>query len=180
MSPVYQRGAEVLWNPVGRDPDELLLVHEGTDTRIFVLSGRTGAAVWTRLDGTRSLDDLSLELACESGMPLEDACNLIDPFVRELQFEGLAEILSRPSTTQACDLLPWPRNPEPPSLAQFSPESLAAPDLVAVGSYQGGNNNSSSGSVCHSGIGGFNNQGGNGPCRSGHGWGNSGQGPKCN
>ncbi|MCF8061921.1 MAG: PqqD family protein [Deltaproteobacteria bacterium] len=180
MSPVYQRGGDVLWNPVGRDPDELLLVHEGQDTRIFVLSGRTGAAVWTRLDGARSLDDLSIELARECGTPLEDARNLIASFVRELQAEGLVELLSRPSPSRACDPLPWPADPEPPALAPFSSESLAAPDLVAVGSYQGGHNNIGHHKVCHAGAGGFNNQGGPGPCRPGHGWNNSGHGPKCN
>jgi hypothetical protein len=170
MSHVYQRAREVLWNPVGRDPEEFLLVREGEETRIFVLSGRTGAAVWTRLDGTRSVDDLVREMGGEAGVPADSARDLIAPFLQELATEGLVEPAPSPGTASPSDPLPWPADPEPPSLVPFSPDELAAPDLVAVGSYQGGYNNTGSGALfCSTGEGGVNDVGGQHPCRPGDG-----------
>lgn len=180
MGRVYQRCEGVLWNPVGRDPEELLLVAEGEETRIFVLSGRTAATLWTRLDGTCSVEALARELSEHAGVPLKAALEHLVPFVEELEALHLIEIASSSSSVESPSPLPWPESLEPPCVIPFSPEDLAAPDLVAVGSYQGGHDNTGRGSVCHSGVGGFNNYGGNGPCRPGHGWDNSGHGPKCN
>jgi hypothetical protein len=170
MPSVYQSVRNVLWNPVGRDPEELLLVQEGEETRIFVLSGRTGAALWSRLDGSRSVDDLARELADASGIALDPARDLIAPFLQELATEGLVEPAPSPGTASPSDPLPWPSDPEPPSLVPFSPDELAAPDLVAVGSYQGGYNNTGTGAFpCSTGQGGVNDVGGQYPCRPGDG-----------
>lgn len=168
LADVRQRAGEILWNPVGRDPEELLLVLEGEETRIFVLSGRTGAALWSRLDGTRSVRDLARELADASGMALESARDLIASFLQTLESEGL--VTPSPGPVSHADPLPWPADPEPPSLLPFSPDELAAPDLVAVGSYQGGYNNTGGGAFpCSSGQGGVNDVGGPYPCRPGDG-----------
>jgi hypothetical protein len=168
LATVYQRAGEVLWNPVGRDPEEILLVSEGEETRIFVLSGRTGAALWSRLDGTRSLGDLAGELADAAGMPLAAARDLIASIMNALEAEGL--VTASPGPASPCDPLPWPSSPEPSTLVPFSPEELAAPDLVAVGSFQGGYNNTGSGAFpCGAGQGGVNDVGGQYPCRPGDG-----------
>jgi hypothetical protein len=158
----------VLWNPVGRDPEELLVVAEGEETRIFVLSGRTAAALWTRLDGTCSVDDLAIELSQQAGVPLKDALALIAPFVEELEDLHLVEKAFGPCDGVSTDPLPWPNSPNRPRVIPFSPEDLAAPDLVAVGSYQGGYNNAGGSALpCGSGQGGVNDVGGQFACRPG-------------
>lgn len=181
MVSMYRRSRDVLWNPVGREPEELLLVHEGRETRIYVVTGRTGAALWTRLDGTRSTDDLARDLSEHAGISLEQAGALILPFIDQLRSHQLVDVVKGHCEPEPADPLPWPGQPAQPELVLFTPESLAAADLVAVGSYQGGKDNVGSGpQPCKVGPGGWSNFGGSGPCRPGqHGFGNVGNGPPC-
>ncbi len=183
MASIFRRAREVLWSPVGRDPEELLLVQEGGETCVYVVTGRVGVALWTRLDGSRSVDDLARDLSDHTGISREQALVLITPFIDQLQEHHLLDSLHDSSEVEVepVDPAPWPDQPIPSTLVPFSPESLAAPELVAVGSYLGGLDNAGSGpQPCQVGPGGWNNYGGAGPCRAGqHGFGNVGNGPPC-
>lgn len=170
---MYVKHAEsVLWHPVGTDSDEILLIREGAEMEMFILSGKTAVAVWTRLDGSRTVTEIIGEMVAESGVTKHDASGILTDFIDDLESHDLIAAFSDRHTEPLKESLsPWPSSIVPPSLLPFNPEELVSSEVMALGSFIGGFNNNRSDSSCRGGEGGVNNYGGRFGCRPGAGYG---------
>ncbi len=178
-----KHATNVLWHPVGADPEEILLVHEGAEVKMYLLTGKTGGALWTRLDGSRTLREIIEEMVATGAATSEEAEKVLSDFIEHLSAYGLVvEATERQSCGAEKKQWPWPVCVEPPDLTRFDPESLLTSEMVALGSFQGGQSNATGKSICQGGIGGTGNSGDNRPCGAGPpgaGRNNASQGSQC-
>jgi Coenzyme PQQ synthesis protein D (PqqD) len=68
--------------------DDGLSVYDPATATAFVLNG-TAAAVWTRLDGRRSRDQIVDELAAEYATDAGTVCAQVDALLAQVQAQGL-------------------------------------------------------------------------------------------
>ncbi len=172
---IYYKAKDVLWNPVGLDGEESLIIKEGDETKLFIIYGQTGTAIWSRIDGHRSVQDIEDEMVAEIRIDETEASTLLEDFLNELEENKLISATppQNPLPPPPCSLVPWPETAIPPSLKPFDMEPFVSSDLVALGSFVGGNNNTSTPASCIGGgiEGGMNDVGGGFLCGPGTGYG---------
>lgn len=171
---MYIKHAEtVLWHPVGTDNDEILLIREDAAVEMFILSGKTAVAIWTRLDGSRTVTEIVDEMVAASDVTKHDASAILSDFTDDLESHGLVAAFSDRHTEPVKESpSPWPRPIVPPILMPFNPEDMVSSELVALGSFIGGINNARGGNFCPGREGGgVNDVGADWPCRPGEGYG---------
>ncbi len=177
---ILYRSNKVLWNPVGLDEEEILIVYEGDETKIYIISGGTGAAIWSRIDGKNSFTDIQKEMAEHGGISTEEASKMLRRFLDDLEENDLIQKAPPSSMENETDdpHIPWPKTFSPPVISPFHPESFVSSNIVALGSFQGGQNNAGGIPMCTGGLGALNDVGGGTPCRGepgqGHGFLNQG------
>jgi hypothetical protein len=165
---ILYKSNKVLWNPVGLDEEEILILYEGDQTKIYIISGGTGAAIWSRIDGKHSVEDIQKEMAEHGRISTGDASKMLRRFLADLEEHDLIQ-KSPPSsmeTERDGPSISWPKTFSPPVFSPFHPESFVSSNLVALGSFQGGQNNAGGAGLCTGGPGGLNDVGGNGPCHA--------------
>ncbi len=193
--PIYPvRAPRAHWSSVGCDADEIVVMLEpdfehgakASETRTFVVRERLAVWWWTMMDGRAGHDDKGLVLAAAEALAREpdEVRSAFDAFVRSLEGAGLVTIVSSPEPIAVCGgpvAVPGPED----GLPESAPDSWCLPldldafvreDLVALGSFVGGNNNTSGTWPCNA------NKGGNGDASaptncipgSGHGYINGG------
>ena len=172
----YILDPRVIWNTVGEDAGEVILLLESQETRIFIVSTRTGAAVISRLRSGVTLETLVKELQDAAGIHRQTAEQIIYPLIEQLEAEDLVtteESLPRDAgpDTEDDSLISWPDHGESPALEIMDLVDMADETLTAAGSFQGGLNNSQGTLSCWSGEGAVNNVGGKQACRPGQGYG---------
>ena len=163
-----------MWNQVGLDGDEILLIHEGKETRMYIISDRTGAAIWSRIDGKNSVEDIENEMVHHGNIAKSEASRILSGFLAALEQHALVQKNPSPADMEektGPSHISWPNPISSPVLSPFHLEEFVSQDLVALGSFQGALNNTSGHVPCHSGEGGVNDVGGHGPCRPGPGHG---------
>ncbi len=157
----YFRCPDVLWNTVGVTAEEALLIKEGETVEMYIVTGKLGSALWSRLDGTRTIDDLALEMADHLGVDKNDARDVVTPFIESLKEQAL--IQTEPingSPEELNTIVDWPEIMESPTLSPFDLQTLVSEDMVAFASFAGGRQNVGGGGSCQVGPGGKNNIGG--------------------
>lgn len=153
---IYRRCPDVLWHRVGVNHEETLLIREGDEVRMFVASGATGAAIWSRLDGALSADDIAAALAAERNLPVSEAQAIVTDFLNILAENDLIEQgVSAPSV--APEIIAWPQTVEVPSLEHLALESLVAEEMGVLASLAGGQSNTGGNGSCQGGVGGKDN-----------------------
>jgi hypothetical protein len=165
---VLYKSNNVLWNPVGLDEEEILVVHEAVDTNIYIISGKTGAAIWSRIDGKNSVADIGAEMAEYGQISPEEASKMLNPFLADLEHHELIQKTRPPSmeTEPEDPPIPWPEILSTPVFSPFHPESFVSSNIVALGSFQGSQNNAGGTAMCTGGLGGLNDVGGGDPCHA--------------
>ena len=173
---MIHRSPHVLWHPVGQSSDELLLMIEGAETALFIITGAVGAAIWMRLESDCTEAEIAAALAAACHLPLEDARKIVCDFLAALEGEGLVERGTagpdRPSSGKHA--IEWPEEVTVPQLHRFDPEAAVEENLVALGSFVGGRDNASGNRYCYGNVGGVGNFGGSQPCRPEQGFTNAG------
>lgn len=162
---VFYKASDVIWNPVGL---------EGEETRVFIITGRVGTAIWSRIDGCRSVRDIEAEMVQHLDADDSAASSLLRDFFDKLEKNGLITAIPSDNSLSApaCNPFPWPDIMVPPTLEPFDMEPFISSDLVALGSFAGGNNNTTSNATCWGGTeGGVNDVGGGFVCGPGSGYG---------
>ncbi len=170
----FTRSPAVLWDPVGLDGEEILLVREGDETDIYIISGGSGTGIWARLNGNNTAEDIADDMAGTGVISRTEALKLVEAFISDLLEYGLIQeqkTQKKAADTKELPLPPWPVRLSTPTLKPFRPEKLVSSELVAVGTFQGSQNNAGGAMPCSGGDGGINNAGGVGPCRPGPGHG---------
>lgn len=166
----YDRNPDVLWHAVGVDAEETLLIKEGAETRMFIVSGATGAAIWSRLDGARTAGDIAEEMAAARQITIEAARALVAGFLNGLEENELvakADLYRTSTPAVPAEFTDWPKNIAPPALAPLELESLVADGMVALASFAGGKENVGGSGSCSPSLGGKNNVTGHEPvCHS--------------
>ena len=170
---IFYKSPHVLWNLVGFDGEETLVIDEGEETKIYIISGKTGSAIWSRIDGKYSVEDIKDEMTDCGRLNQRDASHFLKDFLDRLEDHGLIRKKPPQQTGREEDqpLLPWPEKLSPPDLSPFETESFFSSDLVALGSFQGALNNSGGQFPCNSSEGGMNDIGGGPLCGAGSGYG---------
>ncbi len=171
---IFYKAKNVLWNPVGLDGEESLLIAEGDETKLFIIYGQIGTAIWSRIDGNRSVEDIKNEMVREIQITETEASSLLQHFLNELEENQLVTTTppQSPLPPSHCSIVPWPENAIPPSLKPFDMEPFVSSDLVALGSFVGGTNNAATPATCWGGAeGGLNDVGGGFLCGPGSGYG---------
>lgn len=165
---ILYKSSKVLWNPVGLDEEEILIVYEGDETKIYIISGGTGAAIWSRIDGKHTVEEIQKEMAEQGRISTEEASKMLRRFLDDLEKNDL--IHKSPPLSEATETedprIPWPKTFSPPVFSPFHPESFVSSNLVALGSFQGGQNNAGGSFLCTSSSGGLNDAGENTPCHA--------------
>ncbi len=157
----YCRAPDVLWNTVGVSQEEALLIKEERVPRIFIVSGKSGAAIWSRLDGAHTPEQISEEMAVAQGLPCSEALAIIAAFLEELEESGL--ITDGGNAIVPQPIVDWPETTEVPTLAPLELDTLVTDDMVALASFVGGRSNVGGNGVCQVGPGGKNNTTGSQP-----------------
>jgi hypothetical protein len=171
---IFYKAKDVLWNPVGLDGEESLLIKEGDETLLFIIIGQMGSAIWSRIDGNRSLQDIEQEMVQKIQIEAIEASTLLEDFLNELAENQLITSTppQNPLPTPSCPLVPWPEKVITPSLKPFDMEPFVSSDLIALGSFVGGTNNAQSPATCWGGTeGGINDVGGGFLCGPGDSYG---------
>jgi Coenzyme PQQ synthesis protein D (PqqD) len=155
---IYFRCPDVLWNPIGIDGEESLLIKEGEESEMFIISGTLGSAIWSRLDGTRTVNYIALEMADHVEVSRDDALDTVNTFMASLEENQLIqkEQVKSPSTDSSI-IIDWPEIMETPTLSPFDLQTLVSEDMVALASFAGGQSNTGGVGSCQVGPGGRNN-----------------------
>ena len=82
----WMRRKPLIWRRVG---DEAVILD--ADNRVLRGLNLTGWHIWCQLDGDRTLDDVSADLAQNFAIPREQASHDVTRFVEELSAAGLIE-----------------------------------------------------------------------------------------
>ena len=173
---LHQLKPNVIWNKVGLQAEEALLIAENSNTQIFIVSGQTGVVLPSRLQTGRSLDDLAAEMQKVFDLNKSQVLPLLQPFIQQLESHELVMIIEpdqiADDPADLTDLPDWPSVCDAPSLNRLEIDELVDQELVALGSFQGGTRNTSGTWSCWGGqAGGVNDTSGNQPCRPGAGYG---------
>ncbi len=155
---IYFKCPNVLWNTVGIEGEESLLIKEGKEVDMFIISGKLGSAIWSRLDGMRTVGDLALEVASHFEMDRDEILDVVAAFIKSLEEHELiqTEPIKSPQAGTTV-MIDWPVTMEAPTLSHFDIQSLVSEDMVAFASFAGGRDNIGGGGSCQVGIGGKNN-----------------------
>jgi hypothetical protein len=171
----YISAHSVLWNKVGLNGEEALLIKEDSETRLFTITGQTGVALWSRVASGTTFKGLVEEMAQVFDLSVQDAVQIVEPFLKRLlELELVTSRSNGPflkNGLKTATIVEYPIKIDAFAIEPLELEALVDEDLVALGSFQGGQNNIGGNPTCKSGIGGKNNFGGNGPCRKGTGYG---------
>ena len=150
------------------DEEEILIVYEADETKIYIISGGTGAAIWSRIDGKTSVEEIQNEMAEHARISTEEASKMLRLFLADLEENDL--IQKSPPSSMAAETedppISWPKTFSPPVFSPFHPETFVSSNLVALGSFQGGQNNAGGSGLCTGGPGGLNDVGGSVPCHA--------------
>ena len=179
------RSQAAFWARVGATADEVVVMLEGdtpvSEVRAFLVRGNLAVAWWSRMDGASGHDAGSLiaRAADSCGLSESDCAVLFDEFWARL----VEARLVCPSEDQAPAEMdspehaptPFPNLPPARPVEEFcSPlhlESFVQQDLVALGTFFGGQSNVSGSWPCRSQVGGEGNTVSTTACRPGQGYG---------
>lgn len=103
--------------------NEAVIVLPESD-RIFVLNS-TGSIIWTMLDGSRSLDEISTHISEDCRVDKETAAKDVTKIVSLLKSHSLLEELDRVQE-------PTNDNPTVPVCVKYEPPAILAEEEIAV------------------------------------------------
>lgn len=155
---IYCRCPDVLWNNIGIEGEESLLIKEGEEIDMFIISGKIGSAIWSRLDGTRTVHDIALEMADLVDVDKDNALDTVTTFMASLEENQLIQTAPEsPPPNDSSIIIDWPETMETPVLSPFDLQTLVSEDMVAFASFAGGKSNIDGHGACKVGPGGKNN-----------------------
>jgi hypothetical protein len=173
---LYKLSPNVIWNKVGLEAEEALLIAENSNTQVYIVNGQTGVALLARLQTGLSLDDLAAEMQDMYECSKSQALAILQPFIQQLEAHGLVSAVetsnSMDSLSADSELAAWPTAYETPSLNRLEIDDIVDQELVALGSFQGGYSNTQGTWSCWGNqAAGVNDTSGSQPCRPGPGYG---------